>query len=116
MTNIHASDEIARLEDQIERLAATIENCRKVIFICKGAIISGVLLAASLALGVVNPGPIAILCAISLLLFGIVGFGSNWSTLKQSSAALNQVEQMRQQLISNMELRLVVNEEAGEPR
>ena len=104
-----SGDDVSQLEHQIEQLAETVENCRKIILISRVVIIGGVAWLSAILLGVIGLRPLAILGAVSLVIFGIVSFGSNWSTLKQSKAALKEVEVRRTKLIDRLNPRVVEN-------
>jgi len=100
-------EEIVHLEAEIEELAETIESCRKLILIAKGAMgVSAILIVAAL-LGVVTLDPAVLIAAFGVLLGGVVVFGSNASTLAQARTRTKAAEQRRSQLISAMELRVV---------
>ncbi len=100
-------EEIARLEDEIENLAATIESCRKIIFASKAAIAGGGLLLVAMTIGVVGFEPTAFVAAIVAVLGGTVLFGSNRSTSDQATAALKTAEARRTQLIGAIDLTVV---------
>jgi t-SNARE complex subunit (syntaxin) len=100
-------EEIARLEDAIENLAATIESCRKIIFASKAAIAGGGLLLVAMTIGVVGFEPTAFMAAIVAVLGGTVLFGSNRSTSGQATAALQTAEARRAQLIGEIDLTVV---------
>jgi hypothetical protein len=100
-------DEISRIEAQIEELAEVSERCRKIILISKAAIAGGVALLLVMMLGLFGSNPVAALGSIALVLGGIVSFGSNVSTLRQTMAALSAAEALRSDLISRIDLRVV---------
>jgi len=50
---------------------------------------------------------VAAIGSIAMLLGGIVSFGSNVSTLRQTTAAMSAAEVLRSDLISNIDLRVV---------
>jgi hypothetical protein len=104
---IDPREEIVRLEAEIEELAETIESCRKLILIAKGAMgVSAFLIVAAL-LGLVTIDPALFIAGFGILLGGVVVFGSNTSTLAQASGRTKAAEQRRSQLISAIELRVV---------
>jgi hypothetical protein len=106
-------DEIVRLEAEIERLAETIESCRKLILIAKGAMaLAGVLIVADL-LGAINLDPALLIGAFGVVLGGIVVFGSNASTLEQAMAATRAAELRRSQMIGQIDLRVVGGRNGG---
>ena len=106
-------EEIVRLEADIEQFAATIESCRKLILIAKGAMaLAGVLIVAAL-LGAINLDPALLIGAFGVVLGGIVVFGSNASTLEQAMAATRAAELRRSQMIGQIELRVVGGRNGG---
>jgi hypothetical protein len=106
-------DEIVRLEAEIEQLAETIESCRKLILIAKGAMsLAGVLIVAALV-GAINLDPALLIGAFGVVLGGIVVFGSNSSTLEQAMAATRAAELRRSQMIGQIDLRVVGGRNGG---
>jgi hypothetical protein len=100
-------EEIVRLEAEIEELAETIESCRKLILIAKGAMGIAALLIVAGLFNVVALDPALLIAAFGILLGGVVVFGSNISTLDQARTRTRAAEQRRSQLIGAMELRVV---------
>jgi hypothetical protein len=100
-------DQISHLEVQIEELAESRERCRKIILTSKVAILAGGIWLSAIVLGAIGFDPIAMIAAISLVLGGIVIFGSNTTTLAQISAAITNAEALRAELIGNLELQVV---------
>jgi hypothetical protein len=100
-------DAIARLEAQIEALAATVESCRKIMLVSKVAIAGGALLILAMILGMVRPDLASLSGATAALLGGIVLLGSNRSTSDQALAKMKQAEAARTALIDRLELRPV---------
>jgi hypothetical protein len=100
-------EEISRLELRIERLANTIERCRKIVLVAKIAIAVGGVLMLALLLGAIRFNPVAMIAAMTLAIGGIVVFGSNTSTSKQAAADLNAAETLRTELIGRIDLRVV---------
>jgi hypothetical protein len=107
MTEDDPTDEISALEARIEGLAEIAERCRKFILASKIAIAVGVALPVIMMLGLFEPGQVAALGSIALVLGGIVSLGSNISTLQQTEAAIGEAEALRARLIGGFELRLV---------
>jgi hypothetical protein len=103
MTNGDLRDQIARLENQIEDHAKVMENCRKIIFISKAAILAGAIWVAAVVAGAINFKPF-IITGIAGVVFGIVGFGSNASTLRQTAAAMKKAAELRDELIDRIGL------------
>jgi hypothetical protein len=107
MSDEDVSSRISRLEEEIEQLAGTIESCRKIIHFSRLAIALGVLWMAALALGVLSPGPLSLIAAIAAVLYGIVGYGSNLSTLRQSMEKMRQAEAAREELIGGIDFETI---------
>jgi hypothetical protein len=107
MSDEDVSSRISRLEEEIEQLAATIESCRKIMRVSKLAIAFGALWIAALALGVLSPGPLSLIAAIAAVLYGIVGYGSNLSTLRQSMGKMREAEAARKELIGSIDFEMI---------
>jgi hypothetical protein len=110
MSEDEIREEISRLEAHIEKLAAVIESCRKIILAAKAAIGLGAVLLLLLIVDVVRFDAVAFMAAVAALLGGIVLLGSNTSTAREKTAELNAAEAKRAELIGHIKLRLV-----GEP-
>jgi hypothetical protein len=100
-------DEIERLEDQIEALAARIESCRKFILAARVAIAGGGIVIVLILIGAIRFDPAVMVGAMAAVLGGIVLFGSNNSTAKEAQAELTAAEASRGALIESMELHVV---------
>ena len=100
-------EEIPRIEDEIESLSETIERCRKVDLGSKLAIGGGALALLGTAFGIVRTDELILVCAFTAAIGGVVGYGSNVSTLRQATADLKAAEARRAQLIDGSSLRLV---------
>ena len=100
-------DEISRIEAQLEELAEVSERCRKIILVSKVAIAGGVSLLLVMVLGLFGSNQVAAIGSIAMVLGGIVSFGSNVSTLRQTTAAMSAAEVLRSDLISRIDLRVV---------
>ena len=100
-------EQILHIEADIEELTDVIERCRKIILISKAAIAAGGTLILALIIGAVGFDPTVLIGAIAAVVGGIVVFGSNTSTLKQTSTAMKAAEAHRTELISRMDLRVV---------
>jgi hypothetical protein len=72
----------------------------------KAAIGMGVALLLAMILGLFGSSWVAI-AAIAAVLGGIVSFGSNVSTLRQTMAAMTTAEALRSRLIDGIDLRVV---------
>jgi hypothetical protein len=100
-------EQILHIEAHIEELTDIIERCRKIILISKVAIAAGGILILAIIIGAVGFDPTVLIGAIAAVVGGIVVFGSNTSTLKQTSTAMKAAEAHRTELISRMDLRVV---------
>jgi len=100
-------EQILHIEAHIEELTEIIERCRKIILISKVAIAAGGILILAIIIGAVGFDPTVLIGAIAAVVGGIVVFGSNTSTLKQTSTAMKAAEAHRTELISRMDLRVV---------
>jgi hypothetical protein len=107
MSDEDVSSRISRLEQEIEQLAGTIESCRKIMRVSKLAIALGVLWIAALATGILSSGPLSLMAATAAVLYGIVGYGSNLSTLRQSVVKMREAEAARRELISGIEFQTI---------
>jgi hypothetical protein len=100
-------DEISRIEARLEELAEVSERCRKIILVSKVAIAGGVSLLLVMVLGLFGSNQVAAIGSIAVVLGGIVSFGSNVSTLRQTTAAMSAAEVLRSDLISRINPRVV---------
>jgi hypothetical protein len=100
-------DEISAIEARIEELAEVSERCRKIILASKIAIAAGLALLLFMILGLFGSGQVTALGSIALILGGVVSFGSNVSTLRQTDAAISAAESLRSELIGRIDLRMV---------
>ena len=101
------TDEISRIEARLEELAEVSERCRKIILVSKLAIAGGVSLLLVMVLGLFGPNQVVAIGSIAVVLGGIVSFGSNLSTLRQTTAAMSAAEVLRSDMISRLDLRVI---------
>lgn len=99
--------EIERLEDQIEKLSAKLENCRKFVLASRVAMALGGALLLALVLGLIPFDLTSLTAAFAALLGGIVVGGSNGSTAREAGAELAAAERDRAAMIGLIELRTV---------
>ena len=100
-------EEIVRLEEHTEELAAKIESCRKFILAARIAVAGGGVVLAALLVGVIRSDLGLMAAAVSLLLGGIVVWGSNDSTAKQATKELATAELERSALIEKINPRVI---------
>ncbi len=109
MAEYNPTDQISRIEAQLEQLAAVAEQCRKIILVSKAAIAAGAAMLLVMVLGLFGFGPALALGSIAAMLGGIVALGSNVSTLQQTMDAIGAAERLRSELISAIDLRVVAD-------
>jgi hypothetical protein len=107
MVNGDLRDQIAQLEVEIEQLAETLEKCRKAMLISQVAIGAAVIWILAYLVGIVGLIPTALVAAISVVIGGVVIFGSNASTSKRAAAAMKDAETLRGELIDKIDPRTV---------
>jgi hypothetical protein len=100
-------DQIARIEADIDELAKTLDGCRKTILFSKVAIAAGGIWILANLLGAIRFDPAATIGAIADIIGGVVVFGSNSSTSKQTTAAMKAAEKRKAELIDMIDLRTV---------
>jgi hypothetical protein len=96
---------IARLEEQIDELAARIESCRKFILAGKIAVAGGGVVLIAMLVGGIQFDPSVMAIAIAAVLGGIVVAGSSHSTAKEATHELSAADATA--LIGQIDLRLV---------
>jgi hypothetical protein len=107
MVDSDLRDQITQLEADIEQLAETLERCRKAILLSKLSIGVGAVWMLAYLVGAVGFVPAAMVGAIAAIIGGIVVFGSNSTTSKQTMAAMKDVEILRTRLIDRIDPRTV---------
>jgi hypothetical protein len=98
-------DDIASLEERIEDLSESLERCRKLAVAARVAIAAGAVLLALIVIGAIRFAPLNLLGAIAAVMGGIVLYGSNSSTWKETAAAIAAAEARRSELIDQLEMR-----------
>lgn len=101
------SDQIARIEADIDQFAQTLEGCRKVMALSRVVIAAGGIWAVAYFLGVIRFDPTFMVGAIAAIIGGIVVLGSNSSTSRQTMAAMKLAETQRAKLIDMLDPRAV---------
>ena len=99
--------EIERLEARIEALGETVVSCRKFMLGARVAIIAGAVWLLAMLTGLLWLDALRLLTAITLVLGGMVFYGSNRSTLDVTLADMREAEARRAKLIGAIDLRLV---------
>jgi hypothetical protein len=107
MNDRNYRDEIVRLEEQIDELAARIENCRKFILAGRIVVIGGGAVLVAILIGALQFNPSVMAVAVAAVLGGIVAAGSSHSTAKEATHELTAAEAKRTALIGHIDLRLV---------
>jgi len=100
-------EEIARLEARIETLTDSLDRCQKISLLARFVLAGGGIWLALIVVGFLPFAPFSVVGAIAALLGGIVLFGSNASTWKQTTAAIAQANALRVHLISWVEMQTV---------
>ena len=100
-------NEIERLEVDIDQLAESLDRCRKAMLFSKVAIAAGVIWILAYLFGAIRFEPATMIGAIAAIIGGIVVFGSNSSTSKQTIAAMKAAEMRRAELIDMIDPRAV---------
>lgn len=100
-------DEIERLEAEIEELAAKAEGCRKYILAGYVAMAGGGITLAAMLFGAVRFDLTWMTGAMAAILGGIVMWGSNVGTAKETAADIAAAEAERAILIGQIELRVI---------
>jgi hypothetical protein len=100
-------EEIVRLEEYIEELAAEIESCRKFILAARIAIIGGGVVLAAMVVGAIRSDLGLMAAAVASLLGGIVAWGSNTSTAKETAKEIAAAESKRAALIEQINPRVI---------
>ena len=101
------SDQIARIEADIEQLAEGLDRCRKIMLLSKVAIAAGGIWILAYFLGAIRFEPATMIGAIAAIIGGVVVLGSNSSTSKQTTAAMKAAEIQRAELIDTVDLQMV---------
>jgi hypothetical protein len=99
---------IRRLEAEIETAADVLERCRKFILAGKLSVVIGALWLVAMIFGLLS-GLGSLAGATAALLGGIVVFGSNTMTARETTARIQAAEDLRRRLIDNVALRTVTD-------
>lgn len=104
MRDSSVPDSIEELEAQIEALSETIEQSRKLDRVARLMIAGAAIWLALLLFRILPFSPFGYVTAIAAMIGGIVLFGSNASTWRQSEAARERAERLRAELIDALDL------------
>jgi len=102
MTDGNLHDQISQLEAEIGDLTEVVERCRKVTLISKVAIAAGGIWLLALTCGAIRFDAMGMIASMALVIGGIVIFGSNTSTFKQTTIAIKAAEARRAELIDKI--------------
>ena len=102
-----AAEDIARIEARIEELDEGIERCRKLAFVARIAIAAGAAWIALTLLTLIPYVPFMTVAALAAVIGGVVLLGSNSTTWKQTEAAREASAKLRDELIEQLQLRVV---------
>jgi hypothetical protein len=100
-------EEIVRLEEHIEELAAKLESCRKFILVSRIAVAGGALVLAAMLAGVIRSDLGLMAASVASFLGGIVVWGSNRSTAKETASEIYTAESERAALIEQINPRVI---------
>ena len=103
--------EIARLEREIESVAAENERCRRFDLGAKLAMLAGAAWLGTVFFGLARGDTATTLLAIAALVGGIVVYGSNRSSWRSAAERQASAEARRARLIDDLDMRVV----RGEP-
>jgi len=100
-------EEIVHLEQLIEKLEDTIENCRKFMLASRITIAGGGAVLAVMLVGAIRFDPGTMAAAVAAFLGGVVVWGSNRSTSKEAAKELTAAEEDRGALIEMINPRAI---------
>lgn len=101
------SEQIGRLEQQIEELGESLARCRKISLFSKAAMAAGGLFIVAMTFGAITFDPTVMVGSIAAVVGGTVLFGSNSRTEKDFAATMKAAEAHRTELIGRIDLRVV---------
>jgi hypothetical protein len=102
-----AHEEIVRLEERAEELAAKIESCRKFILAARIALVGGVVVLFAMLVGVIRSDLGLMAGSVAALFGGFVVWGSNSSTATEAAKEIATLKAKRAALIERINPRVV---------
>jgi hypothetical protein len=100
-------EEIVRLEEHIEELAAKIESCRKFVLASRIVVAGGGVVLAAMLLGAIRSDLGLMAASVASFLGGIVVWGSNGSTAKEAANEIAASESEQAALIEQINPRVI---------
>ena len=100
-------EEVVRLEEHIEALAAKLESCRKFILASRIAAAGGGLVLTAMLIGAIRSDLGFMAASVVSFLGGIVVWGSNSSTAKETAKEIASAKSERADLIEQINPRVV---------
>jgi len=107
LENADPHEKIVRLEEHVEELAAKLESCRKFILVSRIAVAGGGLVLAAMLGGAIRSDLGLMAASVASFLGGIVGWGSNSSTAKETAKKITAAESERAALIEQINPRVI---------
>lgn len=102
-------DALDDIEDEIAELATKCERCRRIDLLAKAGSALGLLLLVLYAAGIPYRAPLGFLLGTTMLLGGIVAWGSNRTTWGLLVERITKLERRRRELIDALALRTVLH-------
>jgi hypothetical protein len=95
-------EKIGRIEEHIEELAVKLESCRKFILASRVAVAGSGLVLAAILVGAIRSDLGLMSASVALFLGGIVIWGSNGSTARETAMEITAAEIERATLIEQL--------------
>jgi hypothetical protein len=100
-------EKIDHIEEHIEELAVKLESCRKFILASRVAVAGGGLVLAAMLVGAIQFDLGLMAASVALFLGGIVIWGSNSSTARETAKEITAAEIERAALIEQLNPRVI---------
>jgi hypothetical protein len=101
------SQQIDDLEAEIERVSVQAEQCYQIIRLSRAGVACGVALILLAATGLLPQPMLVFLIGLTLVLGGMIAWGSNRSTRHELTDRLDQLREKRDGLIDMLQMRAV---------